>query len=431
MTKKASEIPKEWKYITLGELAEKIIDNRGKTPPIVNHGFELLEVNAILEKQRTPDYSRVTKFVDEETFNNWFRTGNISEEDILIPTVGTIGNVSFSKLSRGAIAQNLIAFRTNKEKAEPLLIYYLLKAPCYKTQILKLDIGGVQPSIKVPHLLDLEICLSSLSEQRAIAAVLSSLDDKIELLCEQNKTLESVARVIYREWFVKFKFPGATGKMVDSELGEIPDGWRIFKLEEIVDTVNGYSYKGSELKEKSEDALVTLKSFDRSGGFQVRGFKPFIGTPKPEQEVRLGDLVVAHTDLTQDAEVLGNSAFIFDDGGYRKMYITMDLVKIIPRNPNITKGFFYYLMSMHSFKKHCVGYANGTTVLHLSKRAIPEYEIALPEDLLLVKEFSKIANVATRKIINNFSQIQTLSFLRDTLLPKLIRGEVRVKGFNG
>lgn len=429
MAKQSSEIPRGWKYLPLGDLAKKIIDNRGKTPPIISQGFELLEVNAISEKQRTPDYSRVTKFVDEKTFNTWFRTGNIDSEDILIPTVGTIGNVSFSKLSRGAIAQNLIAFRTNKEKAEPLLIYYLLKSPYYKTQILKLDIGGVQPSIKVPHLLDLEICLPSLPEQRAIAKVLSVLDDKIELLRTQNRTIESTAQTIFKEWFVKFNFPGATGKMIDSEFGEIPYGWRIFKLEEIVDTVNGYSYKGSELKEKSENALVTLKSFDRAGGFQVRGFKPFSGNPKPEQEVKLGDLVVAHTDLTQDAAVLGNSAFIFDDGGFKKMYITMDLVKIIPKKFDITKGFFYYLMSTRSFKKHCVGYANGTTVLHLSKKAIPEYEIALPEDLSLVREFSRIANVATQKIINNFFQIQTLSSLRDTLLPKLMKGEVRVKGF--
>lgn len=430
MADKISTIPKDWKMVKLGSVAEKIIDNRGKTPPIVNSGFELLEVNTISENQRTPEYSRVTKFVEEETFNNWFRAGNILENDILIPTVGTIGNVSFSKLSRGAIAQNLIAFRTDKKTADPLLIFYLLKTPYYKNQLLKLDIGGVQPSIKVPHLLDLEIFLPSLPEQGAIARLLSSLDDKIEFLREQNKTLEAAAQEIFKEWFVNFNFPSATGKMIDSEIGKIPSEWKVCVLAEIVGIINGYSYKGSELNEKGENALVTLKSFDRKGGFQTRGFKPFVGNPKPEQEVVLGDLIVAHTDLTQDAEVLGNPAFIFDNGGYKKMYITMDLVKIFSKNTNIALDFYYYLMSTSGFKKHCVGYSNGTTVLHLSKRAIPEYKIALPGDLSLVIEFSKIAHATTQKIINNFSQIQTLSTLRDVLLPKLMKGEIRIEGFN-
>lgn len=113
MTDQNSTIPNGWKMTTLGEVAEKIVDNRGKTPPITIFGFELLEVNTISENQRTPDYSKVTKFVDEKTFKSWFRTGVILENDILIPTVGTTGNISFSNVARGSIAQNLIALRTD------------------------------------------------------------------------------------------------------------------------------------------------------------------------------------------------------------------------------------------------------------------------------------------------------------------------------
>jgi len=286
-------------------------------------------------------------------------------------------------------------------------------------------------------LIQTKILLPPLPEQRAIAAVLSSLDDKIELLREQNKTLETIAQAIFKEWFVHFNFPNSQGKpykasggkMIDSEIGEIPEGWSALYLKDIVDLVSGYSYKGDELQEKATEALVTLKSFDRNGGFQVRGFKPFIGKPKKEQEVFLGDLVVAHTDLTQDANVLGNPALIFDDGGYNRIFITMDLVKVVPKNEKIKNDFFYYLMKAANFKQHCVGYSNGTTVLHLSKRAIPEYKVALPNNLELAEHFSDIANSTTKKIINNFSQIQTLSTLRDTLLTKLMKGEIRVKGF--
>ena len=208
----------------------------------------------------------------------------------------------------------------------------------------------------------------------------------------------------------------------------MPDGWRIFQLNELVATVNGYSYKGSELVEYSDEVLVTLKSFDRNGGFQTRGFKPFRGNPKENQEVKIGDLVVAHTDLTQDAEVLGNPAFIFDDGGFKKMYITMDLVKVVSIHKDISSSFLYYLMKDKAFKGHCVGYSNGTTVLHLSKKAIPEYQLLLPIDFSLIKRFSEIADSTTTKISLNKTTIKSLTQTRDELLPRLMSGEIRVKG---
>src|SRR5690606_6900543 len=119
---------------------------------------------------------------------------------------------------------------------------------------------------------------------------------------------------------------------------------------------------------------------------------PFIGSPKKTQQVFIGDLVVAHTDLTQDADVLGNPAFIFDNGGFTKMYITMDLVKVVPKHTDISSSFLYYVMKDRAFKGHCIGFANGTTVLHLSKKAIPEYQIYLPENFELIKKYSEISN---------------------------------------
>jgi len=410
--------PSDWVETTLGEVIDFVVDNRGKTPPLVENGYELLEVNAVSDNAREPDYSKVLKFVDEETFKNGFRKGTIKRGDVLIPTVGTIGNASYSKEERGAIAQNLIALRTNTDN-DSLFLYYFLTDPNTKKALLNLDIGGVQPSIKVPHLLGMQVIFPPLPEQQAIASVLSAFDDKIELLREQNKTLEEMGQVIFQEWFGKYG--------VDDEL---PEGWRIFELAEIVDIINGYAYKGSDLVEDSKTALVTLKSFDRNGGFQTRGFKPFIGNPKETQEVKIGDLVVAHTDLTQDAEVLGNPAFIFDDGGFEKMFITMDLVKVISKDENITNAFLYYLMKTKEFKGHCVGYANGTTVLHLSKKAIPEYQIALPNDFGILSDVSLLLKETTDKIADINSQIKTLANTRDEILPKLMSGILRVNDFN-
>ncbi|WP_140414236.1 restriction endonuclease subunit S, partial [Bathymodiolus platifrons methanotrophic gill symbiont] len=317
-----------------------------------------------------------------------------------------------------------------ENKSNNIFIYYFLTANKIVKKLDMIANGTVStyPSIKPIDIESLSINLPPLPEQKSIANILSVFDEKIELLRKQNETLETIAQRVFKEWFINFKYPDATGEMIDSELGEIPKEWRVYELIELVNIVNGYSYIGKELVESSDEALVTLKSFNRNGGFQTRGFKPFSGNPNPQQEVSIGDLIVAHTDLTQDAEVLGNPAFVFEDGGFNKMFITMDLVKVNSNIEHIDNAFLYYVMKDRSFKGHCIGYSNGTTVLHLSKKAIPEYRLVLPEDLSLAKDFSDMAYSMTRKISNNISQIQTLTKTRDTLLPKLVSGGIRVEG---
>ena len=144
----------EWQVVILKTIVDYIVDNRGKTPPTTQEGIELIEVNAI--RGRFPDYSMIRKYVNENIYMSWFRSGHPKQGDILIPTVGTIGNVSIMEQNRGTIAQNLIAIRI-KEHISKYFIYYYLSSSIGKNYLLSLDIGGVQPSIKVPHLLGMEI----------------------------------------------------------------------------------------------------------------------------------------------------------------------------------------------------------------------------------------------------------------------------------
>ena len=363
------------------------------------------------------DFTKNNKYITEKAYK-FLSKSKVFDDDLIMNKIANAGSIYYApKLNRPiSLAMNLFLIRINKEKANPKFIYYYLKVN--EKYVKSFALGSVTNTITKEAVKNLKIILPPLVEQNAITQIIESFDNKIELLQDQNKTLEETAQTIFTEWFGKYQIGD-----------ELPDGWRIFQLNELVATVNGYSYKGNELVEYSDEALVTLKSFDRNGGFQTRGFKPFKGNPKENQEVKIGDLVVAHTDLTQDAEVLGNPAFIFDDGGFKKMYITMDLVKIISLHKDISSSFLYYLMKDKVFKGHCVGYSNGTTVLHLSKRAIPEYQLLLPTDFNLIKKFSEIANSTTTKISLNKLTIKSLTKTRDELLPRLMSGEVRVNEF--
>jgi type I restriction enzyme S subunit len=406
-----NDIPNGWIQTSIGEvveLAQGVAINK-KTNHVLcdkENGIPLLKINNLLNN--TIDQYANPKLVPKQSI--------IHKNDVIFTRTGQVGEVLINKY--GILHNNSFKVIPSEEIHWSYLYWYLKDTRVYN-YVQKVAAGSVQKDLNHGAFKTIEFKYpKDIEEQKAIANILTSFDDKIEILQAQNKTLEQTAQTIFEEWFGRYQI----GK-------ELPDGWKIFAMNELVKTVNGYSYKGKELLPESDEALVTLKSFDRNGGFQTRGFKPFKGTPKETQEVQIGDLVVAHTDLTQDAEVLGNPAFIFDNGGFNKMYITMDLVKVNPLHKDISSSFLYYLMKDRRFKGHCVGYSNGTTVLHLSKKAIPEYRLPLPKDFEKVKEFSAIANSTTSKISLNKDAIKSLGETRDILSPKLMSGQIRVNDF--
>jgi len=413
-------IPKGWEEVVLGDAVEILSSKRIFASDYVQEGVPFYRSKEIIEKAKGEEIS-TPLYISKERFEEIKNShGYPVNGDLLISAVGERSGIPYYVKNDSDFYfkdGNLIWFRNFTEKLNSEYLCYFLKSRIGQYKLNSLMIGSAYKALTIVGLKSMDLTLPPPLEQKSIAEILVSFDNKIELLKAQNKTLEEMAQTIFKEWFGKYG--------VDDEL---PDGWRIFQLNELVATVNGYSYKGSELVEYSDEVLVTLKSFDRNGGFQTRGFKPFRGNPKENQEVKIGDLVVAHTDFTQDAEVLGNPAFIFDDGGFKKMYITMDLVKVVSIHKDISSSFLYYLMKDKAFKGHCVGYSNGTTVLHLSKKAIPEYQLLLPIDFSLIKRFSEIADSTTTKISLNKTTIKSLTQTRDELLPRLMSGEIRVKG---
>lgn len=177
------------------------IDNRGKTPPVSSEGHCLLEINCIASKKKYPDYSLIRKYVSEDVYNTWFRSGHPQKGDILIPTVGTLDAVGICDRDDCCIAQNLIAFRVDSSVCDREYFYYLLCDPVIRKRVLQLDIGGVQPSIKVPHLKKLEIDIPNIEKQKRIAEVLARLDSKIQNNTIINKNLEEQAQTIFDSFY--------------------------------------------------------------------------------------------------------------------------------------------------------------------------------------------------------------------------------------
>ena len=302
--------------------------------------------------------------------------------------------------------------------------------------------------VPVDSLDHLTVEIPPLDEQHTIAHVLGTLDDKIELNHRMNETLEAMARALFKSWFVDFvpvrakiegrwrpgeSLPGLPAdlydlfpdRLVDSELGEIPEGWAVKELGELVQVVKGRSYRSSDLRD-SKVALVTLKSVKRGGGYSPDGLKEYAGSYHPAQVVEVGDIVVAQTDVTQAAEVIGRTALVEGSQNYQTLVASLDLLVIQPKPPQ-TKTYLYRLLQSHAFLNHALAHVNGTTVLHMQKDSVPSFRFPLPPEPVIVTFSDQVASLDSMSRIN-VKESHLHSCHRDILLPNLVSGQVRVGG---
>jgi type I restriction enzyme S subunit len=303
-----------------------------------------------------------------------------------------------------------------------------------------LDSGSAIPSTSRESFCALPVQLPPLSEQRAIAHILGAMDDKIELNRRMNETLEAMARALFKSWFINFdpvhakaegRDPGLPADIAalfpdsfeDSDLGDIPKGWAVRSLGELIKTVKGCSYTSDDLVD-SDTALVTLKSFARGGGYRPDGLKSFAGPYKPEQLVTPGELVIACTDVTQAAAVIGRTAVVRGTARYRTLVASLDTLIVRPNSRDMTRSFLYFLGRTDDFVAHTYSHTTGTTVLHLAKEAVPSFAFVLPP-VQIVRVFDSLANPVLSRIEASDEQSETIASLRDALLPKFLSGELR------
>ena len=430
-------IPCEWEYKSIGDC----LYIKGRI------GWKGLKKSEYLKKS---NYRIINGSALNGKDIEWDKCGYISEErynespeimleknDIVMTKDGTIGKVAIiDKLEyKTTVASGLFVIRVLNNSIDYKYLYYYFTSKYFSNLVKTRIEGSVIPHLYQKDLVELNIPLPQLNEQKAISKILSDLDKKIETNNKINKKLEEMAQAIFKQWFVDFEFPNeygkpyksSSGEMVESELGMIPKGWEVILLDEIVDTFNGYSYKGKELSE-SEDAMTTIKNFDRNGGYKMDGLKEIVISDKvkPHHFVEVNDIIVAHTDLTQGAEIIGNPIMIFSKGSYEKLIMSMDTVKVKSKIKEMNNELLYFILKDYRFKQYALGYVNGTTVLHLSKSTIPQYKIALPYDKSIMNQLGNNLSPIMSKIANNFKENEKLIMLRDTLLPKLMSGEIRV-----
>lgn len=330
---------------------------------------------------------------------------NAFNNSIIIGRVGAYCGCVYKCEHECWVSDNAILGQV-EENYDYMYVYYLMKT----LNIHDLHVGSGQPLMTQDILNNIIVDIPCYNDQVKIGKILNDIDKKIELNNQINNNLYKITSKLYEHIFITNR----------------SEEWKEYALMDIANIQNGYSYKGTELVEESEIGMATIKNFDRTGVFKEDGFKPLKPLKdKDEHYAKKFDVLVACTDLTQNADIIGNTVMLLSKNGYDKVIISMDLVKVVPKLEYINNYMLYSILSSSQFKNFALGYTSGTTVLHLNKNCFKEFSIKLPDKIEIAK-FVKTVEPMYLRISEIIEENKTLEKLRDTLLPKLMNGEINL-----
>ncbi|WP_243976539.1 restriction endonuclease subunit S [Vibrio natriegens] len=396
-------------YIALEQFVNFINGDRGKNYPSNNDYVDsgVAFISAADINNGKVNWKSAKKITEDKCAS--LRSGQVKQGDLLFCLRGSIGKIArITEPYKGAIASSLVILRP-KENVDIDFIYYFLNSPDGQAKAVGLDNGSVQPNVSVKSMSKIDIPRISLKEQQVFVRVLNSIDNKIDNNYQTNQTLEGVAHALFKSWFVDFdpvkaKMNGeplegmdtATGslfpeKLVESELGLIPEGWGIGELSKLFELHRGFDLP----KSKRQDGEYPVYA---AGGYH--------GT---HNEYKMEPPGI----ITGRSGVIGN------------VYLSLD--KYWPLNTTLyvrefrTCGPYYAYHLLRSLDLKSLN--SGSAVPSLNRNFVHSTNVCHPDSGVLAK-FEEIVTPLFEKMVANNEQNKTLSELRDTLLPKLLSGEI-------
>ncbi|PHR63738.1 restriction endonuclease subunit S [Alcanivorax sp.] len=317
--------------------------------------------------------------------------------------------------------QRLGLVRPIERWADLRFLYYLFNTNVVREQIRNSSSGAKVRHTSPERIYGTKVLVPGIAIQRKIAAILTAYDDLIEVNKRRIALLEKMAEELYREWFVRLRFPGYQKTRF---VKGVPEGWPFDVGRAFFDHVKGKSYASHEISDEDGTCFfITLKSFHRRGGYRKEGLKYFSGSYKDGQSVEAGDVVMAVTDMTQDRAVVGEVARIPKLHG-KKSVISLDVIRLMPKNMSTT--FLYSYMRYSGFANYIKEYANGANVLHLKPDLIGKQRLLFPPAELR-DQFSSLVEPFYQEIDALEEANGVLTKTRDLLLPRLISGKLSVE----
>lgn len=389
----------EWKATKLKNAPVAIIDgDRGKNYPPQSEfssSGHCLFLSAKNVKKNGFDFSE-KQFISEER-DHALSKGKLRRNDIVLTTRGTVGNLAFYSedvpYENVRINSGMVIVRPKTDEMKPEFCFYLFRA-LQQNQFEVFSSGSAQPQLPIRDMNEINLLIPDLPEQKAIAEVLSSLDDKIDLLHRQNKTLESLAQTLFRQWFIE----------------EADDTWKPGTLSDVSSNIRkSVSVAGIS----DEVKYVALEHIEkRHIALYSCGEGKTVASNK--SEFKRNDILFGKL-----RPYFHKVCFASFSG-----VCSTDILVIRPK----AEIFFPFCLFAY-FQDEVVDYSDlaseGTRMPRTNWEILGNYPIAIPDHETLTR-FNRIALPNIQKIENNVAQIGSLTVLRDSLLPKLMSGEVSV-----
>lgn len=397
----------EWKEVRLGDVCSELSDGLHKAPKFIEKG-EYIFVNAknlyngyILDNDPTKKTSR-------EEYLKYKKP--LGKHTILYSIDGTIGNIARYRGEKCVLGKGACYLNCNPQIVESSYLYYQLQGPHFKSYIHLMSTGSTIKHISLKTMREYVFELPSLTDQRRIASILSSLDRKIELNNKINADLEEMAQAIFKNWFVDFE-PFKDGKFVDSELGMIPEGWKVGRLTEIASYMNGLAMQKFP-PENNEDSLPVLKIKELGQGFCGTDSDRCSCNIKDECKIHNGDVIFSWSGtLLVDVWCGGDCG------------LNQHLFKVTSKD--YPKWFYYYWTKHHLQEFIHIAKDKAVTMGHIKRGHLEEAMVAIPDNDSMEKAHELFEPILS-KMISLRLESSRLSLLRDTLLPRLMSGELEV-----
>ena len=417
------------KIVKLSEITSKI--GSGATP---NGGSSVYSDNGIsfIRSQNVLDMlfsSNGLVFLNEQQANE-LRNVAVESGDILL-------NITGDSIARSCIVpkeilparvnQHVSIIRCKDKDDSEYLGFYLQYLKPYLLKICR--VGGTRNALTKESIGKLPILYPDNRQEKV--KILTLINQKIAINNQINAQLEQMAKTLYDYWFVQFDFPDENGKPYQSSGGEmvyndtlkrhIPKGWEVKSLGEHITIKRGLSYKSNEIQDTGIP-FINLNSFYLDGNFKIEGTKFFTGKVKDDDFVYHGDLLIAVTDVTRNADIIGK-AFILPDLFNDNAVISCDVAKV--HSSKLNNFYLEKLFNSFNYHEYIKHFASGTLVLHLDIKGISWFKTYIPPKILLDK-FETFCQSIHQSMAITKKQNQQLTQLRDFLLPMLMNGQVGV-----
>ncbi len=401
----------EFYHDILENLLDKLIDYRGKTPKKTLSGVPL--VTAKIVKNGT--INGYTEYIAEEDYDKWMVRGFPKVGDVILTTEAPLGEVALLKEEKVALAQRIVCLRGKDNVLDNTYLKYYLQSGKGQKSLSARESGTTVTGIKQAELRRVDIEYPAYDDQRRIASILSSLDRKIELNNKINADLEEMAQAIFKNWFVDFE-PFKDGKFVDSELGMIPEGWKVGRLEDIANIVGGSTPSKAKPEYYTQKGIAWLTPKDLSSHPAVYSSRGEIDITQEGYNSTSTKLMPRGTVLFTSRAPIGYISIAQND-----ICTNQGFKSLVPRKA----GTCFLYCFLKYVTPEIENKSTGSTFKEASGALMKSLQVIMPEQKVF-EEFEEIVSPLFARIESLEKENSRLSLLRDTLLPRLMSGEIEV-----